>query len=211
MSFKELATQLGGHKGTVIGLDPGETTGFSVFYDYNLKTAGQFPSSSISLAWNNYSRLLANVARTSSDWSWDHDPLVPVNDRTLRRACHEDNPWFPHQREGCASEMPHVVIEDYRIYSFKADDHKFSNVFTVKVLTTYELISMLVGLSVKLTLAHAVKAFCTDDKLRSWGYWPKGQRHARDAIRHGAYYILEKALTSPTTNPQARKVPTFEK
>jgi hypothetical protein len=32
--------------------------------------------------------------------------------------------------------------------------------------------------------AGLAKGFATDDKLKAWGFWQPGQRHARDAIRH---------------------------
>jgi hypothetical protein len=84
----------------------------------------------------------------------------------------------------------HVVIEDYRVYSWKADDHKFSNVHTVKIVGLCELASHLHNCPLKLTLAHPAKKFCTDEKLGNWGFWQPGMRHARDAIRHACFYIL---------------------
>jgi len=38
--------------------------------------------------------------------------------------------------------------------------------------------------------AHIAKSFCTDKKLKDWGFYQKAHRHANDAIRHGAYYLL---------------------
>jgi hypothetical protein len=37
--------------------------------------------------------------------------------------------------------------------------------------------------------------------------WPQGQRHAADAVRHGAYYILfpPKARTSETISTSKHK------
>jgi len=36
--------------------------------------------------------------------------------------------------------------------------------------------------------AGLAKTFANDDKLEAWGFWRKGQKHARDAIRHGIYF-----------------------
>lgn len=38
--------------------------------------------------------------------------------------------------------------------------------------------------------AGIVKTFCNDEKLKGWGFWKVGERHARDAIRHGAYFLI---------------------
>lgn len=39
-------------------------------------------------------------------------------------------------------------------------------------------------------MAVTAKNFCTDDKLKQWGFWQAGQKHARDSIRHGCYFLL---------------------
>ena len=39
-------------------------------------------------------------------------------------------------------------------------------------------------------MASTAKTFATDKKLREWGFWERGMRHARDAIRHGCYFLL---------------------
>lgn len=39
-------------------------------------------------------------------------------------------------------------------------------------------------------MAAQAKGFVDDDKLKAWGFWIKGKKHARDAIRHGVYYLL---------------------
>jgi hypothetical protein len=36
--------------------------------------------------------------------------------------------------------------------------------------------------------AGLAKTFATDDKLEAWGFWKRGQKHARDAIRHAVYW-----------------------
>jgi hypothetical protein len=44
-------------------------------------------------------------------------------------------------------------------------------------------------------MAHQAKGFVTDEKLKAWGFYQKGVRHARDSIRHACYFLLfDKSL-----------------
>jgi hypothetical protein len=38
--------------------------------------------------------------------------------------------------------------------------------------------------------AQQAKGFSKDDKLRAWGLYQVGKRHANDAIRHATYWLL---------------------
>lgn len=87
--------------------------------------------------------------------------------------------------------MPtHVVMEDYKIYAWKATKHSWSELFTPKLLGTIELLCAQRELPIKKQMAQLAKGFCSDEKLLRWGIDPKGKKHARDAVRHGAYFIL---------------------
>jgi hypothetical protein len=172
----------------IIAIDPGETTGWAWFYDGDLVDCGQFPTGVISVAWENLTRLYARVRgaaieRGRSTSHHDNRGSVPINAQT------------PTDSAISLPLLVHVVVEDYRVYSWKAEDHKFSNVYTVKIVALAELCAHLNGFPVKLTLAHPVKKFCTDDKLKSWGYWQRGERHARDAVRHACFYIMQHKET----------------
>lgn len=84
----------------------------------------------------------------------------------------------------------HVVIEDYRVYSWKTKDHAWAGLHTSRLIGATELICYDAGLDLTKQTAQQAKGFCTDDKLQAWGLWQEGQRHARDAIRHALYYLL---------------------
>lgn len=196
-SFEQLAESVGGFRGTVVALDPGETTGYAVFKGYKLKSAGQFPSGHLSLAWNNMCALIGALYGNEVK-AWETDPKVPlawpVNKGEVSsglRPGTTPTSWVPHP-EGKNAVC--FVIEDYRVYSFKLDTHKFSQVYTIKVLTIYECLATLIGAPTKLTLAQAAKTFCTDKKLEAWGFWLPSMRHARDAIRHATYYIVQNQI-----------------
>lgn len=83
-----------------------------------------------------------------------------------------------------------IVYEDYRVYSNKLDRHAFSPVMTVRLLGAIETYSQMNGIKTHKQMATTAKTFCTDEKLEQWCFWQPGMRHARDAIRHGCYFLL---------------------
>jgi len=88
-----------------------------------------------------------------------------------------------------------LVIEDYRVYKWRAKHHAGSDMLTTRVIGCIETLAVIchIPLIVKQP-AHIAKGFCDDKKLRKWGYYSKGQKHARDAIRHGCYFLLFGAI-----------------
>ena len=89
-----------------------------------------------------------------------------------------------------------VVMEDYRVYKWRAKHHVGSELLTSQVLGALQLLAIQSASTQNIAVhiikqpAQVAKGFCTDKKLKEWGYWQSGERHARDAIRHGCYYIL---------------------
>ena len=83
-----------------------------------------------------------------------------------------------------------VVIEEYRIYGWKADDHTWSDLHTAKIIGQIEALTSLRDIPLFVQGAQQAKSFASDDKLKDWGFWIKGQRHARDAIRHGIHHLI---------------------
>lgn len=90
----------------------------------------------------------------------------------------------------------HVVFENYRVYAHKLERHSNSEVFTLRLVGVIEyLCDVYLGIPRMDQMAHQAKGFVTDEKLKAWGMYSKGQRHARDAVRHGVYYLLfDKSL-----------------
>jgi hypothetical protein len=83
-----------------------------------------------------------------------------------------------------------VVLEEYRIYPHRLGMHAGSTVPTLKLIGAIEYLCALRGVPVVAQGAGAAKRFVTDARLRAWGFWQPAQPHARDAIRHGCYYLL---------------------
>lgn len=88
-----------------------------------------------------------------------------------------------------------VVIEDYRVYKWRAKHHAGSDMLTTRVIGCIETLALICHVpDIIKQPAHIAKGFCTDKKLREWGLYKIGEKHARDAIRHGAYYLIFGAL-----------------
>lgn len=85
----------------------------------------------------------------------------------------------------------HVVYENYRVYSHKLDRHAFSEVYTLRLIGVIEfLCDVVYRIPYDNQMAQQAKGFVTDEKLKHWGYYNMGPKHARDAMRHGVYYLL---------------------
>lgn len=84
-----------------------------------------------------------------------------------------------------------VVYERYAVYAWRAREHTWSNVPTLQIIGCIRTLCLQRGIqNVHEQTAQIAKGFCTDDNLRMWGLYERGQRHARDSIRHGAYYTM---------------------
>lgn len=83
-----------------------------------------------------------------------------------------------------------VVMEDYKVYGWKTDQHAWSSLHTPKFIGAIEALCYIHNIPYHMQMAQQAKGFCTDDKLKAWDYYDTGMRHARDAVRHGAYYTL---------------------
>ena len=84
----------------------------------------------------------------------------------------------------------YVVIEDYKIYPHMLRQHIMSTVFPVKVIGALQFMFEIEKIPVIMQMASTGKGFCSDERLKEWGYWIKGQKHSRDAVRHGCYWLL---------------------
>lgn len=84
----------------------------------------------------------------------------------------------------------HVVMEDYRVYKHKQEEHTHSDLMTPQVIGMVKFLCVQNKILPSMQMASQAKGFVDDDKLRAWGLWIRGKKHARDAIRHGIYYLL---------------------
>lgn len=83
-----------------------------------------------------------------------------------------------------------MVYEDYKVYAWKANSHSWNELHTPQLIGGIRHICHSRKIPVYKHMAQMPKGFMTDDKLHLWGYWVKGQKHARDSIRHALYFLL---------------------
>ena len=94
-----------------------------------------------------------------------------------------------------------IVCEDYQVYAHKLRQHTWAGLHTPKVIGVCSAIAMQLGSEFVTRLASNPKGFITDEYLKSHILYVKGQKHARDAIRHAVYEIIYsngKARTNST-------------
>jgi len=84
----------------------------------------------------------------------------------------------------------HLVYEDYRVYSWRSAAHSWSALHTPQLIGSIRTLCRQKGVLTTHHMAHEAKTFVTDDKLREWHMYKSGQKHARDALRHGLFYLL---------------------
>ena len=89
-----------------------------------------------------------------------------------------------------AVKIKHAVFETYQVYEWKSADHSWSQVPTIQIIGATKILCQQKDITYSSQTAQVAKQFCTDDKLEKWGLYKPGMKHARDAIRHGCYYIL---------------------
>lgn len=84
-----------------------------------------------------------------------------------------------------------IVMEDYRVYAWRKEQHVGSEMLTTRVIGCIETVCALEGIfDIIKQPAHIGKGFCTNKKLKDWGFYSTGEKHAMDAVRHGTHYLL---------------------
>lgn len=94
-----------------------------------------------------------------------------------------------------------IIYELYRVYAWKTESHSWDTLHTPRLIGGIETLGILTQIPTRGQMAQQAKKFCTTDKLQMWGYDQPGKPHARDAIRHGCYYLLfnhKKYLEKPS-------------
>lgn len=134
----------------MVTLDPGETTGWSLWIDGEVKEWGQISSKGRG---NTAIHEMFGVAA----------PYGPIDV---------------------------LVVEDYRVYATKSEVHIGKELITPKIIGKLEYVAEERSIPLVFQMAVEAKRFATDDKLKRWGFWKKGMRHSRDALRHGIFYLL---------------------
>lgn len=94
------------------------------------------------------------------------------------------------QLKSLITKVDVVVMESYQVYDWKKDEHSWSQIPTVQVIGCIKTLCQLEKKPYYSQTAQVAKQFVTNEKLEKWGMWKVGERHARDSIRHGCYWLL---------------------
>jgi hypothetical protein len=82
-----------------------------------------------------------------------------------------------------------IVYEAFRLYPWKSAHLSWSNFPAAEVIGVIKSTALEMSIPVIEQSASQGKTFFTDQKLKILGI-DVGKRHARDAIRHAAYYLV---------------------
>lgn len=137
-------------------------------------------------------RLLALDPGETTGWCiWDCIP--GANDTMI--ACGQLDTWpIENQVKNFRALLnqynpTQIVYEQYRVYEWKSDSHAWSDVPTLRIIGSIETFLLLNGIAYSHQTPQVAKHFVTDDKLKGWGLYERGQRHSRDAMRHATYFL----------------------
>ncbi len=83
-----------------------------------------------------------------------------------------------------------VVIESYRIYSWKTKQHTWASLLTPRLIGCAETLCRLKKVPLIQQSAQQGKGFVTDERLKQWGLYIPGRPHACDATRHVLQFLL---------------------
>lgn len=85
---------------------------------------------------------------------------------------------------------PQVVVENYQVFKWRMKQHVGDTLHTPRLIGCIETLCALNNIHPTKQTPQNAKKFVTDEKLKAWDMYVKGKPHARDAIRHGIFYIL---------------------
>mgnify|MGYP003812934245 CR=1 FL=1 len=138
-------------------------------------------------------RLLCLDPGETTGWAVFEDAKLTASGQATTAA----SGWHEIDRLFSDIQPTMVVYENYRVYAHKLERHSNSEVYTLRLVGVIEyLCEVKHGILYYNQMASQAKGFVTDDKLKQWGMYQIGHRHARDAIRHGCYFLLfDKALS----------------
>lgn len=85
----------------------------------------------------------------------------------------------------------HIRCEDYRVYGHMTEQHAFAHLHTPQLIGAIKVLSSQHDIPMSVCLAMHAKTVWTDEKLKMFGVYIPGQKHARDAQRHLCRFMCE--------------------
>lgn len=83
-----------------------------------------------------------------------------------------------------------VIIESYRIYSWKTKQHTWQSLHTPRLIGVAECLCRLKRIPLIQQSAQQGKGFVTDERLKEWDFYKPGIPHSMDATRHMLQFLL---------------------
>ena len=138
-------------EGTVLALDPGETTGLTQIIHYHDRT------------------ILRHLEQIPG---WPLDDFIQAA---------KAGQYF--------QGISHCVYEAYHVYSWRLDEHRFSEIPTIQIIGCIKTLCIQQGIPYSTQTAQVGKGFFTDERLKQFDLYFPGKPHARDSLRHAAQFL----------------------
>jgi hypothetical protein len=146
------------------------------------------------------SRLLCIDPGETTGWAFFQDGILGQWGQIETVTMNKQPKWDTLEELFMETEPTHIVCEDYRVYAHKLERHSNSQVVTLRLIGGIDLMCYenrpqedeitWRPLPLCYQMATQAKGFVTDDRLKGWDMWQSSMKHARDAIRHGLYYLI---------------------
>ncbi|NIW13752.1 MAG: hypothetical protein GWN31_07450 [Candidatus Thorarchaeota archaeon] len=91
---------------------------------------------------------------------------------------------------GC---VDHIVIEQFRLYSYKAQSKSWSDFPEIRAQGAIEYAAYQAGIVYTLQPPSTAKQAIQDGLLKEYGFYKGYAAHERDALRHALTYLLRFA------------------
>lgn len=89
-----------------------------------------------------------------------------------------------------------VIIESYRIYSWRTKQHTWASLLTPRLIGCAETLCRLRKIPLVQQSAQVGKGFVTDERLKVWDFYKPGAPHSMDATRHVLQFLLFGEFTN---------------
>jgi hypothetical protein len=82
-----------------------------------------------------------------------------------------------------------IIMEDFRLFPDEAHNPDPAGIAPVRIYSMMEALAWERGLMIDFVYQMpGEKTIITDERLKRWGLWVRGARHARDAVKHLCVY-----------------------